>query len=207
MGSVVVSCSAQPLSTNAGRVRSTTSGIIVAWETTQSWVSQFEAAPSTESIWKLGLPTYNKALKHVMLTLPKTQVLDTPGYFDADVRLVELPKKCPKTWVRYSLLRIDMGQETHWQETAAVEPANSPNVSMSCFLSQPESVDNLEVLKFDVNLQFIFGWSPTLFTLSNLFDWAQENIVDHAATLSTVQSPLSPLIRVDWSTGSTDYFW
>ena len=42
--------------------------------------------------------------------------------------------KSQTAFVRYSLLRIEVDQKSHWQETAAVEPANSSHASIYCFV-------------------------------------------------------------------------
>ena len=99
----------------------------MARETKRNWLSQFETPPSTESIWKLQVcpPTYNRALKNVMLTLPKQNIW-IPMYIGTI--------KSQTAFVRYSLLRIEVDQKSHWQETAAVEPANSSHASIYCFV-------------------------------------------------------------------------
>ena len=42
--------------------------------------------------------------------------------------------KSQTTFVKYSLLKIELDQTPHWQETAAVEPANSSHASICCFV-------------------------------------------------------------------------
>ena len=42
--------------------------------------------------------------------------------------------KSQTAFVRYSLLRIEVDPKSHWQETAAVEPANSSHASICCLV-------------------------------------------------------------------------